>query len=211
MEFKMFLMTLVAAIAALVVGYMLRKYLAEAKIASAESEAKRILEEAEKDAEAKKREAILEAKEEVLKLRNEVEREYRERRNEQQRIERRLIQKEETLDRKVETLEKKEENLNQRELAIEETKSQLTVLYKQQLNELERISGLTSEEAKQILLTDIEKEIQHDAAIMIKEIESKAKEEGEKRAREIISLAIQRCAADHVAEATVAVIPLPGQ
>lgn len=206
----MFLMTLVAAIAALVVGYMLRKYLAEAKIASAESEAKRILEEAEKDAEAKKREAILEAKEEVLKLRNEVEREYRERRNEQQRIERRLIQKEETLDRKVETLEKKEENLNQRELAIEETKSQLTVLYKQQLNELERISGLTSEEAKQILLTDIEKEIQHDAAIMIKEIESKAKEEGEKRAREIISLAIQRCAADHVAEATVAVIPLPG-
>jgi ribonuclease Y len=210
MEFKMFLMTLVAAIAALVVGYMLRKYLAEAKIASAESEAKRILEEAEKDAEAKKREAILEAKEEVLKLRNEVEREYRERRNEQQRIERRLIQKEETLDRKVETLEKKEENLNQRELAIEETKSQLTVLYKQQLNELERISGLTSEEAKQILLADIEKEIQHDAAIMIKEIESKAKEEGEKRAREIISLAIQRCAADHVAEATVAVIPLPG-
>jgi len=210
MEFNSFLVTLLAAIAALVVGYMLRKYLAEAKIASAESEAKRILEEAEKDAEAKKREAILEAKEEVLKLRNEVEREYRERRNEQQRIERRLLQKEETLDRKVEALEKKEENLNQRELALEELKNQLTVLYKQQLNELERISGLTSEEAKQILLADIEKEIQHDAAIMIKEIESKAREEGEKRAREIISLAIQRCAADHVAETTVAVIPLPG-
>jgi ribonuclease Y len=198
------------ALAAFAVGYFVRKLLAEAKIASAESEAKKILDEAEKDAEAKKREAILEAKEEVLKLRNDIERENRERRSELQRLERRLVQKEETLDRKVDTIEKKEENLSRKEAEIEVTRAQLTALYSRQVAELERISGLTSEEAKQILLSDIEKEIQHEAALMIKEIENKAKEEGDKRAREIISLAIQRCAADHVAEATVAVIPLPG-
>ncbi|TEB06789.1 Ribonuclease Y [Pelotomaculum schinkii] len=210
MDMNTVLIIVGAAIAAFVVGYLLRKYLAEAKIASAESEAKKILEEAEKEAEARKREAILEAKEEVLKLRNDIERENRDRRNELQRLERRLVQKEETLDRKVDALEKKEENLTRKESEIEAVKGQLTTLYNRQVSELERISGLTSEEAKQILLSDIEKEIQHDAAIMIKEIEGKAKEEGDKRAREIISLAIQRCAADHVAEATVAVIPLPG-
>jgi ribonuclease Y len=187
-----------------------RKSLAEARITSAEAEAKKILDEAEKDAEAKKREAIVEAKEEVLKLRNDIERENRERRSELQRLERRLVQKEETLDRKVDSIEKKEENLNRKEAEIDATKAQLTAIYNRQVTELERISGMTSEEAKQILLSDIEKEIQHEAALMIKEIENKAKEEGEKRARDIISLAIQRCAADHVAEATVAVIPLPG-
>ncbi len=119
------------------------------------------------------------------------------------------MQKEETLDRKVDSNEKKEEALNRKELEIEATRTQLKEVYSRQLNELERISGMTSGEARQILLSDIEKEIQHEAAIMIKDIENKAKEAGEKRAREIISLAIQRCAADHVAEATVAVIPLP--
>ena len=191
------------------IGYLLRKYHAEAKIISAEAESKKIIEEAVKEAEAKKREAILESKEECLKLRNDMEREIRERRSELQRLERRLVQKEETLDRKVDLIEKKEEALSRKESEVEVTQAQLKEIYNKQLNELERISGLTSEEAKQILLTDVEKEIQHEAAMMIKDIENKAKEEGEKRARDIISLAIQRCAADHVAEATVAVIPLP--
>jgi len=197
------------ALVAFVVGYSIRKYLVEAKIASVEKEAKRILEEAEKEAEAQKREAVLEAKEEVLKFRNEVEKESRERRSELQRLERRLLQKEESLDRKVDLNEKKEETLNRKEAEIEATKAKLSEVYDQQISELERISGMGSEEAKQMLLSDIEKESQHEAALLIKDIENKAREEGEKRARNIISLAIQRCAADHVAETTVAVIPLP--
>ncbi|MCG9968169.1 ribonuclease Y [Pelotomaculum terephthalicicum JT] len=198
-----------SVLASFVVGYFLRKYLAEAKITSAESEAKKIIDEAEKNAEAKKREAILETKEEVLKLRNEVEKENRERRGELQRAERRLVQKEENLDRKADSIEKKEVALSRKETEIEAVKNKIAEVYKKQLGELERISGMTSEEARQILLTDIEKEIQHEVAIMIKDMENKAKEEGEKRARDVISLAIQRCAADHVAETTVAVIPLP--
>ncbi|OPX88109.1 MAG: Ribonuclease Y [Pelotomaculum sp. PtaB.Bin013] len=209
MEFNLIIIIIGSALAAFVIGYFLRKYLAEAKITSAENEAKKILEEAEKNAEAKKREAILESKEEVLKLRNEVERENRERRSELQRLERRLVQKEENLDRKADSIEKKEDVLSRKEAEIEAVKNQLTEVYNKQLGELERISGMTSEEARQILLTDIEKEIQHEVAIMIKDMENKAKEEAEKRARDVISLAIQRCAADHVAEATVAVIPLP--
>lgn len=209
MDSNSVIIIIIVAVLTFVLGYFLRKYLAEAKITSAEAEARKIIEEADKGAEAKKREAVLEAKEEVLKLRNEVERENRERRSELQRLERRLVQKEETLDRKVDSIEKKEEDLNKKELEIEAIKTKLSDIYKRQLIELERISGLTSEDAKQILLADIEKEIQHEAAMMIKDIENKAKEEGEKRARDIISLAIQRCAADHVAEATVAVIPLP--
>lgn len=209
MNMNTILIIIGAALAAFAVGYFLRKNLAEAKISSAEAEAKKILDEADKEVEAKKREAILESKEEVLKLRNDMERENRERRSELQRMERRLMQKEETLDRKVDSIEKKEDTLARKESEIDATKTQLAEVYSRQLGELERISCMTSEEAKQILLSDIEKEIQHEAAMMIKDIEHKAKEEGEKRAREIISLAIQRCAADHVAEATVAVIPLP--
>lgn len=209
MDFNTVVIIIISALVTFVLGYFLRKYLAEAKIISAEAEAKKIIDEANKGAEAKKREILLEAKEEVLKLRNEVEKEHRERRSELQRLERRLVQKEETLDRKVDSIEKKEEELNKKDLEIEAVKTKLTDIYNRQLVELERISGLTSDDAKQILLADIEKEIQHEAAILIKDIENKAKEEGEKRARNIISLAIQRCAADHVAEATVAVIPLP--
>ncbi|MCL6639097.1 MAG: ribonuclease Y [Firmicutes bacterium] len=206
---NLYLILVLVALVTFAIGYLVRKYLAEAKIASAESLARKIQEEAEKEAEARKREAILEAKEEVLRFRNEVEREHKERRNELQRLERRLMQKEETLDRKVEAIEKKEEGLNRKEMEIEAARVELAEVMNRQLSELERISGLTSEEAKQILLADIEKEIQLEAAMIIKDVENKAREEGEKRAREIISLAIQRCAADHVAEATVAVIPLP--
>ncbi|MQL52866.1 ribonuclease Y [Desulfofundulus thermobenzoicus] len=200
---------IIAAVVAFAIGYLMRKYLAEARIASAEAEARKIIEEAEKVAEAKKREAILEAKEEVLKLRNEMEREHKERRSELQRLERRLMQKEETLDRKIEGIERKEETLNRKEAEIDNTRARLEDLYKRQVSELERISGLTSEEARQQLLADVEKEVQHEAALLIKDMENKAREEGEKRAREIISLAIQRCAADHVTETTVSVIPLP--
>ena len=200
---------LAAVIVAFALGYFLRRQLAEAKITSAESEANKILIEAKKNAEAKMREAVLESKEEVLKFRNEAERENRERRVELQKQEHRLVQKEENLDRKVDSIEKKEEAITRKEAELDSIKGQLNDVYSRQLVELERISGLTSTEAKQLLLSGIEKEVEHEAAIMIKDIENKAKLEGDKRAREIISLAIERCAADHVAEATVAVIPLP--
>ncbi|HHW92724.1 MAG TPA: ribonuclease Y [Firmicutes bacterium] len=197
------------ALIAFIVGYWARKYIAEAKIASAEEAAKRILEQAEKDGEAKKREITLEAKEEIHKIRADQEREYRERRNELQRMERRVVQKEESLDRKMELLEKKEDELASREAAVQKIKENLEELYQKQLAELERLSGLSSEEAKSILLANIEKEIRHEAAIMIKDIENQAKEEAEKRAKKHIALAIQRCAADHVAETTVSVVSLP--
>jgi len=203
------LIVLIGAIVAFVIGYFLRKVLAEAKIHSAEEEARRIIGEAEKAAEARKKEAVLEAKEEVLKLRNEVERENRERRNELQRQERRLVQKEEMLDRKMESMERKEESLAKKEGEVEQLKVQLEELKTRQLHELERLSGLTSDEARQILLANVEDEIKHETAILIKEIETQAKEEADKRAREIISGAIQRCAADHVAETTVSVVALP--
>lgn len=188
---------------------MLRKSIAEAKISSAEDAARKIIEDARKDAEAKKREAILEAKEEVHKLRNEVERENRERRNELQRTERRLLQKEEALDRKTELMERKEDSLHKKEQDLEKLKASVNEVYNQQVAELERLSGLTSEEAREILLANVSEEIKHETAMLIKEIEAQAKEEGEKKAREIITLAIQRCAADHVAETTVSVVPLP--
>ncbi|MDK2836656.1 MAG: ribonucrease [Thermosediminibacterales bacterium] len=187
----------------------MRKYVAEAKIASAEEAAKKIIEEAHKEAESNKREAMLEAKEELHKLRNEFEKEIRERRNEFHRIERRLEQKEETLTKKAEILEKKEQSLAEKEQQINDTQNKIQEVYKQQLAELERLSGLTSEEAKELLLSNIRDEIKHEAAMMIKEIETEAREEAEKRAKEIISMAIQKCAADHVAETTVSVISLP--
>lgn len=200
---------LLAGLAGISAGYIIRKNIAEAKIASAEEAAAKILEDAEKEAEAKKKEAILEAKEEVHKLRNEVERENRERRNEMQRIERRLLQKEESLDRKAEAMDRKEENLHKLEQEISTLKKGVTELYQKQLSELERISNLSFEQARELLLSRVEDEIKHETAMMIKELENQAKEEAEKKAREIISLAIQRCAADHVAETTVSVVALP--
>lgn len=203
------LITVLAAAIAFIVGYLVRRSIAEAKIATAEIEAGKLIEDAQRAAEAKKREILLEAKEEALKLRNEAERENKERRIELQRQERRLVQKEESLDRKTEAIEKKEETLSRKENEVDRIKQDLNHVYNKQVAELEKISGMTSEEARQLLLASVEKEIRHEAAKLIKDIEDKAKEEGEKKAREIISLAIQRCAADHVAETTVAVIPLP--
>lgn len=197
------------AVLTFLIGYAARKYIAEAKIASAEEAARRIIDEAKKDAEAKKREVLLEAKEEVHRLRSEVERENRERRAELQRLERRLVQREESLDRKLEGLEKKEELLEKREKAIQATQEKLEETYQNQLRELERISGLTSEEARALLLSNVENEIRHETAVLIKNIEAEAKEEADKRARDIIAQAIQRCAADHVAETTVSVVALP--
>lgn len=152
---------------------------------------------------------MLEAKEEVHKLRTELDREIRDRRNEVQRMERRLLQREEILDKKVETLEQKDEAITKKQKEIQKTHEEVQDLYKKQVEELERLSGLSSEEAKQLLLNDIEKDIRHEAAIMAKDIENKAKEEAERRAKEIISGAIQKCSADHVAETTVSVVPLP--
>lgn len=179
------------------------------RLASAREAARQILEDATREAESKKREALLEAKEQILKERNELEREIRERRNELQRLEKRLLQKEETLDRKLETFERREEQLQKREEELEKMRQELAELQKKERAELERVSTLSAEEARQLLLKEIEEETRYESALMIKEIEAQAKEEAEKRAREIISLAIQRCAADHVAEATVSVVALP--
>ncbi|MBP7164492.1 MAG: ribonuclease Y [Firmicutes bacterium] len=190
-------------------GYLARKWLAEAKIKSAESEAQRIVEEADKDAEAVKREAVVEAKEEIHRMRSDFERESRDRRVELQRSERRLIQREESLDRKSDQLEKKESVLERRENDIEKAHADAEQLCQKQKQELERIGGLTSEQARQQLLVEAEAEVQHDLAVMIKECEAQAKDESDKRAREIITQAIQRCAADHVAEVTVSVVALP--
>ncbi len=194
---------------ALVAGYMARKYIAEARIASAEEAARKIMEQAEKDGEARNREMILEAKESIYKLRSEQEKEQREQRNELQRMERRLEQKEESLDRKLESAEKKEEVLETREKEVQQLQEKLQDTYHQQLEELERLSNLSWEEARNLLLEKVEQETRHETALRIKEIEEEARKEAEERAREIISLAIQRCAADHVAETTVSVVNLP--
>lgn len=190
-------------------GYLVRKALAEAKLAAAEDEAKRIIGEAKREAETKKKESIIEAKEEVHRQRSDLEREIRDRRAEMQRMERRLVQKEESLDRKVETLERKEENLSRKERDVEKTQAAVNEVCAKQVAELERISGLTSEDARNILLSNVEQETRQDAARLIREIEAETKQEADKRSREILSTAIQRVAADHVAETTVSVVPLP--
>ncbi|WP_350345130.1 ribonuclease Y [Proteinivorax tanatarense] len=190
-------------------GYLIRKAIAEAKIASAEQEAKNILSDAKREAEGKRREMILEAKEEILKLRSEFEKESKERRQEVQRLEKRVMQKEESLDRKTDSIEKREENLANRENQIKKQEEQVKNAQKEQVKELERISSLTTDEAREQLLSDVEKELQHEMAVMVKEAENQAKQDAEKKANRIISTAIQRCAADHVAESTVSVVPLP--
>ncbi|KJS23419.1 MAG: ribonuclease [Clostridiaceae bacterium BRH_c20a] len=200
---------LIALVIGGLAGYLARKNIAESKIKSAEDAAAKIIVEAKKEAEGTKREAILEAKDETHKLRIDAEKDIRERRNELQKIERRLIQKEESLDRKFESIERKEENLQKQENNIEKIKEEINSLYEKQLTELERLSNLTSEEARNWLLARVEEEIKHETAVMIKEIETQAKEGADKKAREVISLAIQRCAADHVAETTVSVVALP--
>ncbi len=179
------------------------------KVTKAEMEAKDIIIEAEKEAESKKKELVLEAKDEVHKLRADFEKESRDRRSEIQRLERRLIQREELLDKKGETLEKRDELLSKKYQDVQLKEDGIDELYNKQREELERLSGLSTEEAKQILLGEIRKEVTHEAAVIIKEAESRAKEESDKKAREIITCSIQRCAADHVAETTVHVVALP--
>lgn len=191
------------------VGYMMRKNIAEGKLNRAETEAARIVADAERLAESKKKEALVEAKEEIHKLRSEADKENRDRRNELQRLERRILQKEEHLDGKLESLEKKEDALHRKEQETKTLKERTEALYDQQMAELERISGMTFEEAKGILLSNVEQEIRHETAVLVKDLEQQAKEEAEKNAREIIASAIQRCAADHVAESTVSVVALP--
>lgn len=199
----------IGVVLGLILGFNYRKHIAEAKIGVAEGRAVKIVEESKKEAEAQKKEILLEAKEESLKSKNELEREVRERRNELQRTERRLVQKEETLDKKANSFEKKEEQLNKKVEDLEKQKEEVQAIHEKHLRELERISGLTSEEAKNYLLNIIENDVKHEAAIMVKEIEAKAKMDAEKRSREIVSNAIQRCAVDHVAETTVSVVQLP--
>ncbi|MGI6148341.1 MAG: ribonuclease Y [Limnochordia bacterium] len=199
---------IVAALAG-AVGYLVRKRFAEAVISSAEEEAQRILQEAGRDAEALKREALVEAKEEIHKLRADAEREARERRSELQQFERRLMQKEEALDRKSDALEKKESSLHQKEREAEQLRREIETTLNAQRQELERLSGLSSEEARELILKTVEAEIRHETAMMIRDIEAEAREEADKRARNIIALAIQRTAADHVAETTVSVVNLP--
>jgi len=200
---------IVVGLLGLSVGYWVRKNIAEAKIATAETAARKIVEDAERSGESKKKEALLEAKEEMHKLRSELEREIKERRTELQRLERRLVQKEENLDRKIDSLEKKEEILSRKEAELDKSQEKINELYAKQQTELERLSGLTSEDARCLLLANVEEEIKHETAMLIKDLEQQAKEDADKKAREIISLAIQRCAADHVAETTVSVVALP--
>lgn len=202
-------MIIAAAVIGIGVGYIIRKSVGESKIRSAEDEARRILEEATKNTDAIRKEAMLEAKDEAYKIRNEAEQEVKERRAEMQRSEKRLIQKEETLDKKYDALEQKEKSLQKTEAQIEKTRASVEALYQQQAAELERLANLTAEEAREQLLRKVEEEIEHETAVMIKDMESAAKEEADKRARNIISMAIQRCAADHVAETTVSVVALP--
>ena len=181
----------------------------KSKVESLEKEAEEVLKRAERDAEAKKKEAILEAKEELHRLRNDFDKESRDRRNEIQRLERRVIQREEALDKKSELLESKEQTINEKMLELDQVEAKVQELYNERIAELERVAALSGEEAREILLDEIRKEITHDAALMIKDIESRAKEEADKKSREIITTAIQRCAADHVSETTVHVVALP--
>ena len=203
----------IAPVAALLVGfaigYLIRRAVGEAKIKSAEEEARRIVAEAVKSADTKKREILLEARDEAGRLRDELEREVRERRQELQRTERRLINKEESLDRRQELFSQKEENLSRQEKALSEKTKALDALREEAMKELERISGLPREEARERILGEVRDALKEETARMVRDAESQAREEADSKARSIVSLAIQRCAADHVAENTVSVVELP--
>ena len=191
------------------IGVMYRKKVAEKEIGSAEEEARRIINESIKGGENKKREMLLEAKEEIHKSRTEYEKEVKERRSEIQKQERRLQQKEESLDKKLDLHEKKEEELAKKAVSIQNQQEEVASLKRSQMEMLEKISGLTQEEAKAYILKGVEADVRHETAVKIKEIEQQYKDDADALAREIITTAIQRCAADHVAEATVSVVPLP--
>ena len=190
-------------------GYEKRRKEAEAAIGGAENEAKRIVEDSKKAAESKKREILLEAKEETHKLRLEFDKEVKERRSEISRQERRIQQKEENLDKKTDAIEAKDEKLTKKMKDLEAKEEEIAKLKEQEIETLEKLSGLTAEEAKQYLLKDLESQIRHEAAMLVKEVEQQTKDEAEKRAKNIVASAIQRVAADHAAETTVSVVPLP--
>ena len=198
-----------AAVLFFFIGFTYRKKVAEREIKSAEAEATRIINEAIKGGENKKREMLVEAKEEIHKNRTEYEKEVKERRSDLQKQERRLQQKEESLDKKLDAFERKEDDLHRRQAAVAATQEEVNLIKKSQLEMLEKISGLTQEDAKNQLLKSLENECRHEAALKIKEIEAETKDNADQLAREIISIAIQRCAADHAAEATVSVVALP--
>ncbi|MFY9114679.1 MAG: ribonuclease Y [Dethiobacteria bacterium] len=203
------LASLIAIAIGFAIGYASRKKIAENKLISAENEVDKILENAKSEARAIIREKTLEAKEEAHRLRNEVEKENRERRSELNRLERRLIQKEESLDKKSNMIEKKEEDLQRKKEHAQQIQKKIDDLYKQQLAELERLSMLSQSEAKEVLMEKVKKEITHEMAIMIKDVEDRAHEEAKKKSREIVTNAIQRCAAEHTSESTVSVVTLP--
>ncbi len=186
-----------------------RKKYVEAKLGDADTKAREIIDEALKTAEAKKRESMLEIKEESIRTKNELDKEIKERRAEAQRYERRVQQKEENIDKKADAIERKEASLAQKEESLNKMKEEVSKLNEQRVQELERISGLTSEQAKEYLLKIVEDEVKHETAVMIKELESRAKEEADKKAKEYVVNAIQRCAADHVSETTISVVQLP--
>ncbi|MBQ8214032.1 MAG: ribonuclease Y [Clostridia bacterium] len=212
MEFVIPIIVGVVALAVgVLIGFLIRKRIGEAKIGSAEAEAKRILEEGAKGAEAKKKEALLEAKEETLRLRNEAERELKERRAEVSRQERRINQKEENLDKKTETLERKNEQLDEKLKANDVLREQINEVLAQHLKRLEEISGYTVDQAKEELLARVESETTHEIAQKLDELETRFKEEADTKARNILSMAIQRCAADHVTESTISVVSLPNE
>ncbi len=207
------ILIVVAAVVSIAIGFGIgvgyRKKFAEREIGSAEQEATRIINEAIRSGESRKKEMLLEAKDEIHKSRTEHEKEVKERRAELSKQERRLQQKEETLDKKTDAFERKEEDLTRRLNEVAQAKAEAEEVKKQHLATLEQLSGLTQEQAKQFLLESVEEEVRHEAAMKIKEIEQQLKDEADEKAREILSIAIQRCAADHAAEATVSVVPLP--
>ena len=204
-----FIVVIITAVIAWTLAISYRKKVVESKIGSAEEKAREIIDEAMKAAETKKREGLLEVKEEALKTRNDLEKESKERRFELQRYEKRVLSKEEVLDRKSDSLEKKEHQLVSKEDKLNKQKQEVETLNEQRVQELERISGLTSEQAKEYLLKTVEDEVKHETAILVKDLENKAKEEANKKAKEYVVTAIQKCAVDHVAETTISVVPLP--
>ncbi len=207
---------IIAAVIALVTlligilgGYILRKNQAEKMIGSAETQARNLILDAENRSEQIRKETLADARHEAHQIKNEAEKDIRERREEIKKTENRLIQKENSLDKKTENIERKEEQITKKLQSIEKKEQELENFHQQQIAELEKISGFTAEEAKQMLLDSLEQDVRHEASMMIKDIESKAREEADRQAKEIITGAIQRCAADHVAETTVSVVPLP--
>ena len=213
METSYFIVFAIILIVAVIVSWILsltyRKNVVEKKNSEAEDRAREIIDEAVKNAEARKKEILLEAKEESIKTKNDLDKEIRDRRNEMQKMEKRVLSREENLDRKTEAIEKKEANLASREHSLEKQKVKVEELEAKRLQELERISGLTSEQAKEYLLKTVEDEVKHETAVLVKELETRAKEEAGKKAKECVVTAIQKCAVDHVAETTISLVQLP--